>query len=70
MQHRTVDSSTIRSIGYDSPSSTLEILFLRGGRYQYAGVPSSVHQRFLAAESHGKFFHAYIKSDYPTMKVA
>ena len=50
MYRRPVDSSLIRSVGYDLPSSVLEIEFVEGGRvYEYLDVPLSVYSRLMAA---------------------
>ncbi|MCP2242708.1 KTSC domain-containing protein [Lentzea aerocolonigenes] len=59
-----------RSIGYDSASATLEVVFKSGHTYQYTGVPAEVHDKFMAAPSHGKYFHAHVKDRYPTSQVA
>lgn len=69
MNRQPVSSSTIRSVGYDSESKTLEIEFENGGIYQYFGVPQDVYQRFMSASSKGKFHHAHIKDRYRYSKV-
>ncbi len=70
MNKQNVTSSTIRSIGYDEESKTLETEFTNGGTYQYFDVPADVHRRFMAASSKGKFHHAYIRDKYRTLKVS
>lgn len=69
MQRQYVNSSDIRSIGYDMLTTTLEIEFNSGGIYQYTGVSSTTYQLLMAASSHGKFFHANIKNKYPTTRI-
>ena len=69
MRRRPVDSSDLRSVGYDSDTSTLEIEFHSGGIYQYSNVPTSVYHSLLSAGSHGRYFHSYIKGIYPYSKV-
>jgi hypothetical protein len=51
---RPVDSKLIQSIGYDLPSSVLEVEFTNGkGLYEYHDVPLSIYSRLMAAESIG-----------------
>jgi hypothetical protein len=69
MEHQSVTSSMIRSIGYNMESSTLEIDFLKGGLYNYADVPQGVYDALMGAESHGKYFLANIKNTYSTSKL-
>lgn len=61
MERQCVSSSNIASIGYDSDSRVLEVEFLRGAVYQYYDVPQSIYDGLMAADSHGKYFVAYIK---------
>ena len=65
MYRRPVDSSLIRAVGYDLPSSVLEIEFAEGGRvYHYFDVPLSVYSELMAAESKGVYFNDHIKDMY------
>ncbi len=59
-----VQSSDLRSVGYDPVNSVLEIEFNSGGVYQYFNVPASVYQALMSASSHGTYFHANIKDRY------
>ena len=65
-----VDSSSLRSIGYDAATSTLEVEFRNGSVYQYAHVPSELWARFRHAESVGKFFQEHVRDQFETMRVA
>lgn len=67
MNRQYVSSSDIRSVGYEN--SILEIEFHRGGIYQYSSVPLNVYQELMNAESHGQYFHRYIKNKYHTTKI-
>ena len=69
MERIYVSSSNISSIGYDESQMVLEVEFLSGGIYQYYDIPYETYERFINAESHGKFFHAYIKGVFPYQKV-
>jgi hypothetical protein len=61
-----VDSSLIRSIGYDFPNSVLEVELLPSGRvYRYFDVPLSIYNELMAAESKGAFFNESIRDLYP-----
>ncbi|NOH03142.1 MAG: KTSC domain-containing protein [Chloroflexi bacterium] len=64
MFRQTVQSSDLRSVGYDPVNSILEIEFNSGGVYQYFNVPASVYQALMRASSHGRYFHANIKDRY------
>ena len=70
MDKRAVSSSTVKSIGYDSPTQTLEIEFGSGRVYQYYGVPADLHERIMQAPSKGRFFNTYIKDHYAYSRVA
>ncbi len=69
MERKAVSSSNIRSIGYDSDSSVLEIEFNDGSLYQYSNVPQSEYDGIMGATSHGTYFNAHIKRVYPFAKV-
>jgi len=58
----SVVSSDIASVGYEAGS--LCIQFRSGGKYMYYGVPASVYQGLMSADSHGKYFHAHVKPFY------
>ena len=67
-QMNLVASSLLHSIGYDPPTKTLFVNFLKGGLYSYRDVPQKVYDDFQATESAGKFFLTKIKNQYPTSK--
>lgn len=56
-----VSSSNLKAVGYEAATSTLRIVFLNGGIYEYFGVPPSVHAGLMSASSHGSYFDAQIK---------
>ena len=64
MQRQPVTSSSIASIGYDAPSTTLEVEFTNGQIYQYFDVPESVHTELMHASSHGEYFARNIRSKF------
>jgi hypothetical protein len=66
---RTVDSSNILSIGYDSEASELRVVFANGGVYSYEGVSQEAYEKFIAADSKGAYLAKHIKAEYPGRKV-
>jgi hypothetical protein len=69
MEREYVQSSMIRSFGFDSSSSTLEVEFNRGVVWQYFDVPESTYYEMKSAGSCGKFFNAHIKDKYAESQV-
>lgn len=69
MDRKYIESSMIRSIGFDSVSSTLEIEFNSGAVWQYFDFPESEWHLFDSSESQGKFFHSNIKNQYSEYQV-
>lgn len=64
-----VDSTSIRSIGYDEASSTLYVEFADGATYIYDNVPQLIHQELLQAESVGGYFNRVIRANYSYSQV-
>ena len=64
MRRRRVESTTVRSIGYQGKSRILEIEFQSGVVYQYVDVPARVYEEFWQAESKGKYFNSKIRGAY------
>lgn len=58
-----VDSSNVRSIGYDPATQELHVEFhsTPGTVYVYSGVPPEKHAALMAAESKGSALHTTIK---------
>lgn len=46
MRRQAVESTTVRSIGYNARHKVLEIEFRSGTVYQYLDVPEAVHEEF------------------------
>ena len=64
-----IDSSSLKSIGYDSLEQTLEVEFQHGAVYVYLDVPQDVFEELKAAESKGRFFNSNIRSVYTHAKL-
>lgn len=62
MERKPVESSTIKSVGYDREAKALEIEFSSGRLYQYYDVPDEIYNEFTLAPSKGSFFHGKIKN--------
>ena len=62
MKMQKVDSSNLSKIGYDSEQELLVVEFVKGGRYEYKGVPAKIFETIMNAPSKGSAFHRYIKS--------
>jgi KTSC domain len=69
MRRRQVNSSSLRSVGYDSRSRILEIEFHSGSVYQYSGVPRAELDELLAQDSLGAYFNEHIRDVYPCARV-
>lgn len=58
-------SAVIRRFAYDPRARALDVEFVSGRRYRYAGVPDAVATAFRAAFSKGRFFNSRIRDRYP-----
>ena len=59
-----VESEAIDEIAYDATRSVLFVRFAHGDWYSYFEVPAEVYEAFVAAESHGRFFHEMIRDRF------
>ena len=69
MERQNVDSSMIRSIGYDFDNQVLEVEFNSGAVWQYYDFPEYLWYEFESSDSKGKFFHREIKDQYSESRV-
>jgi KTSC domain len=65
----SVQSTTIKSVGHDPKTLTLEIEFQSGDVYQYLDVPPAVYAEFMRATSIGTFLNTAIKCRYRYVKI-
>jgi hypothetical protein len=63
LRRNNVESSNIKSIGYDTENKILAVEFKHGGIYQYFDVPENIYEEFMNADSHGKYFSENIRND-------
>ena len=69
MERHPVRSSSIRSVGYEVETQTLELVFHGGKVYRYSGVMEAIYLGLMRAASKGSYFHRYIKDRYPFAQV-
>jgi hypothetical protein len=69
MQRKRVNSSKIRSVGYDEATRTLEVEMSDGQMFQYSGVYPEVYRRFMAAPNPTSFFDDKIAEEYTAKRV-
>jgi len=64
VRRRPVNSKSVRSVGYDLSSRTLELQYVNGSVYQYLDVPQPTYAGLLAAASIGNYVNTKIKPYY------
>jgi hypothetical protein len=69
MLRQVVDSSSLRSIGYDRSTSALEVEFLNGAVYRYEDVPPELWTEFRSSGSKGQFFQQRVRDRFPTTRI-
>lgn len=69
MERKRINSSRIRSAGYDQQKQVLEIEFSDGRIVSYRGVSAEVHRQFMNAPSPVSFYEDKIVESYPETRV-
>jgi hypothetical protein len=69
MERKRVNSSKLRSIGYDEGTRTLEIEMSNGRVFQYSGVYPEVYRRLMAAPNPTSFYDDKIADEYTAKPV-
>jgi gluconate kinase len=64
MQRQFVESSMMRTVGYDPKEQILEIEFQSGRIYHYYEVEETVFKELIEAESLGRYFRDNIQDLY------
>ena len=59
-----IESEAIDEIRYDADRAVLFVRFAHDGWYGYSRVPKEIYDAFIAAESHGRFFHQHVRDRY------
>jgi KTSC domain len=69
MERKRVNSSRVRSVGYDEKTQTLEVELSSGQVFQYSKVYPEVYRRFMAAPNPATFYEDKIAEDYTGRRV-
>jgi hypothetical protein len=69
IERQPVESRGIAAIGYSQRLRALEVEFHRGGTYRYLGVPASLHQRLMLADSKARFYNKHVRGKYRALRV-
>jgi hypothetical protein len=69
MLRTNVQSSSIKSIGYNTEELILEVEFARGAIYSYFQVPENVVKELMSAESIGSYFSKNVSKIYKFEKI-
>lgn len=69
MDRKKVNSSKLRSIGYDERARMLEIELNDGSIYQYGGVSPEVHRRLMSAPSMVSYYQDKIEEEFSRKRV-
>jgi hypothetical protein len=69
MNRVPVESSSIKSVGYESDTETLSVEFCSGAVYEYAGVSQFTYDSFMASESKGHFFAVFVRACFESHRL-
>jgi KTSC domain-containing protein len=69
MKTTAVDSTTLRTIGYDAERQLLQIEFQNHSIYQYFDVPEAVYEELIHSPSKGTYFNQCIRSEFDFVHV-
>ena len=64
MERVVVESNSLRSVGYDENARVLEVEFLSGRIYSYAGVPPEAYDWLMRSKGKGGYFNRMIRDRY------
>lgn len=64
MERKKLNSSRIRSAGYDPKAQILEVEFSDGKLIQYSGVSQEVNRQLMSSPSPVSFFEDKIAENY------
>jgi len=67
MQMFPVASSSLSAIGYEN--GTLVVAFRDGRAYRYDGVPQGIADGLARAASKGRYYQAFVRGRYPSVRV-
>ncbi|GAB2779736.1 hypothetical protein HNQ93_001453 [Hymenobacter luteus] len=61
MQRRPVRSSSLKAVGYDAVTLTLEIEYRHGGLVRYTGVPVAIYEALLQVPGKAMFVEQVVE---------
>jgi len=61
MQRRPVRSTSLKSVGYDADTLTLEIEWRNGSLVRYTGVPAPMYQALLTVSGKALFVEQVVE---------
>lgn len=64
MQRRAVNSSSVKTLGYDRVQSILEVEYHNGAVYRYFDIPQLHYARLTDGRSIGRYINTCIKVYY------
>lgn len=59
-----VESTALKTVGYDEARELLRLEFRSRTIYHYFSVPAAVHQALLLAQSKGRYFNQAIRGRF------
>src|SRR5690606_20074038 len=62
-------STNIQRFSYEPASQVLTVKFVKGGAYEYYGVPMEIFTGFKGAASAGRYHHRWIRKRYRYKRV-
>ena len=69
VRRHPVESTAVRSLGYDPASETLDVEFENRRVYQYSGVPRHVYDELTDGRSIGEYVNYEIKPLFPYREI-
>lgn len=69
MMHE-VQSSNVKSIGYEAENQKLLVEYLSGQKYEYENVPQNIFDDLLDSVSKGRYMNQMIKGQYNGRRVS
>jgi len=59
-----VQSSNVKSVGYDEENKNIHVELIGGERYMYTYVPKKIFEDFLTSPSIGSYINRYLRDSY------
>ncbi len=67
--HMPIQSSSMRSAGYDAENGNMHVRFNDGGHYVYHGITPEVYQGLMMSSSKGGFLSNNVKGKFAFTKL-